>query len=53
MSNRPTDAPLAVQRAAEQGLPHPDLQVQVLPRHLRPDQDTPEDQRVETNPCRV
>ena len=50
MSDRATDAPLSVQCAAEQGLPHPDLKVQVLPGHLWPDQDPPEDQRAEADP---
>ena len=44
MPDRPADAPLAVQRSAEQGLPHPDLQVQVLLGHLWSDKDPPEDQ---------
>ena len=53
MPDGPTDPPLALQCSAKQRLHHPDLQVQVLPRHLRPHQDPPEDQRATADPRRV
>ena len=43
-----SDPALQDQRAAEQGVSDPDLQVQVLSGHLRSDQDTSENQRVKT-----
>ena len=53
MSDGTSDSPLPAQCAAEQGVSHSDLQVQVLAGHLRPDQDPAEDQRAAGDTHRV